>query len=229
MKVELGVPFTVDAPTEVRSSTPVVVVTGYSQGKATLLALDVGRIDAALFTTDGSTITLGSLEVAEPASLKTSPELMDLKPLLAAAINPLWLVLLAAAAALAWKLWRRGPAAAPALPAQPELSPHEEAERALAALAAVRGRELYIGITAVLRRYIERRYLEPATKLNTSELARLLRRLEVPPALYRELFQRADLVKFAKVQAEESWAAEDLAAALRFVRETSPSLVEEKT
>lgn len=236
MKVELGVPFTVDVPgaggppLEVRVSTPVVAVSGYSPGKATLVALDVGRIDVSLFAADGSTVPLGTLEVSEPASLQRSPELMDIKPLMAAALNPLWLVLLAAALLLAFALWRRrgrGPAAA-AAPEEPPLSPEEEAERALAALSSARGPELYAGITAALRRYIERRYLEPATKLTTAELGRLLRRLEVPPALYRDLFQRADLVKFAKATAEESWAQADLAAALRFVRETSPSLVVEE-
>jgi hypothetical protein len=100
---------------------------------------------------------------------------------------------------------RREPtlAAAPA----PSLSPDEEARRALDRLVAsgrlARGeyRLFYIELTAIVKRYLERRLEAPIAEMTTAEMLAHLRTtpraIELAPAL-RDLSGVADQIKFAR-------------------------------
>ncbi len=213
---------------------------GPRRWRVELVPLDLGRREIALHwnlkSGSGETrraATTFPLDIKEPASSGgAQPELRDIKGPRAA--RPLlwpWLLGLLAAAALHWA-WRRRKSESPALATPPvEVRPAEAvAEAELAALEASglweegRHKEFYLRLTEILRRYLERRIDAPATRLTTAELARALRRVELGPgllALFKDLFDRADLVKFAKVAARPSWGAADLAAARRLVRETT--------
>ena len=155
-----------------------------------------------------------------------------------AAKGPLWPWLVGAlvVAAGTWWLSRRKPAApAEEAPAARDDRPAElRAEQELAALEASglwaqgRHKEHSLRLTDILRRYLESRFPFPATRLTTAELHRALRAIELDRAvvaLFKSLFDRADLVKFAKVQAEPQWGARDFEEARRFIKETSPAAV----
>lgn len=80
-------------------------------------------------------------------------------------------------------------------------------------------------VTACLRAYIERRYDVPALDRTTYELMRDLRKTissQEAYSLLRELFNEADLVKFAKFTPTESAARAMLSSARRFVDITKP-------
>lgn len=92
--------------------------------------------------------------------------------------------------------------------------------------AQARHKEFYIRLTDILRRYLESRYGIPATRLTTVELARHLRHAEIDRGVsssLKEVFDRADLVKFAKIVPPPGWGSQDLEASRALVRETTPA------
>jgi hypothetical protein len=126
--------------------------------------------------------------------------------------RPFWiaaglgLALAAAAAYLVWRRLRRPAPSAPALPA-PVLGPGEEARLALERLARssmlVQGdaRGYYIALTAVAKRYLERRLGAPILEMTTLETMAFLRDhprgADLVPVM-RDLAPAADQVKFAR-------------------------------
>lgn len=218
--------------------TPEKAEAGLTRLRVELLPLDLGP---QTFLLAWSLVKAGKTEtVLTPVVLnvedppKASAELRDIKPPLAAR-GPLWPWLLAAAAlaAAAWLLSRRKPSAARPTAAEPvdERPAEAIAEAALADLEAsglwAQGlhKEHALRLTEILRRYLEARFPLPATRLTTSELHRGLRTLELDRAvvaLFKSLFDRADLVKFAKVQAEPQWGALDFEEARRLIKGTPP-------
>jgi hypothetical protein len=105
-----------------------------------------------------------------------------------------------------WLLARRRIAVVGA-PAAPALTPEQEARRALEALAAsgrlARGeyRVFYIELTAIAKRYLERRLEAPIVEMTTAEMLGHLRSAphtsEMAPLL-RDLSGAADQIKFAR-------------------------------
>lgn len=88
-----------------------------------------------------------------------------------------------------------------------------------------RHKEFYIRLTDILRRYLERRFGIPATRLTTAELNCHIRHAEIDRNVclsFKEVFDRADLVKFAKRLPAPDWGPTDLEAARRIVEETTP-------
>jgi hypothetical protein len=80
-------------------------------------------------------------------------------------------------------------------------------------------------LTDILRIYLERRLRIPATRLTTAELYRHARQAEFDrpmTALFKDIFDRADLVKFAKAAPEPDWGLRDLDGARRLVNDTTP-------
>jgi len=104
------------------------------------------------------------------------------------------------------------------------------AEEALDALEDLQGsglgaKEIYDGLSQVLRVYLERRYDIPALVLTTPDLLRMMRqrRSTVPwSASPKDLFARCDLVKFAKLIPEPPELRNDIEAAIQIVRATAP-------
>lgn len=205
--------------------------------EVTALPLDLGSQSLALvwtFTQTGaepqSLSTPVALTVSEPETLKADPELRDIKPPRRA--RPRWWPWLLALAALAAALeaWRRRrgtplPDIFTPLPSDTR-TPEQRALDELAALAAAplwaegRHKDFYLALTDILRRYLEARGQAPATRLTTRELLKALKQEGRPReilAVFKDLFERADLVKFARVRARDAWQGEDLAAARRLV------------
>ena len=81
----------------------------------------------------------------------------------------------------------------------------------------------YSGITDALREYIASRYGIDAPEMTTAELFESLKRTDVPADLLMEmkdLFETADLVKFAKAFASDEENAAAVPSAVRFVTST---------
>ncbi|MBI5883445.1 MAG: hypothetical protein HZB91_10130 [Elusimicrobia bacterium] len=206
-----------------------------------LLPLDVGKIDVRVFWTTragGSPVRTESppftVTVAEP-DLGPEPQLKDIKALLSAR-PALWPWLLAAALlAAGWLLWkRRKPktaGAAAEAPAPDTRPPHVIAGEELDWLRGsglweeARYKEFYIRLTDILRQYVERRYGVPAMQLTTTELARELRSLAADRRVISEikdLFDRADLAKFAKWKPEAGLGEREIAAGREIVADSAP-------
>ena len=81
----------------------------------------------------------------------------------------------------------------------------------------------YSGITDTLREYIAARFGVSAMEMTTKEIFDSLKGQEIKPELYEEakdLFERADYVKFAKYVASQSENASVLPVAVKFVTMT---------
>ena len=136
------------------------------------------------------------------------------------------LLALAAIAGLVYYLIRRRKNAAEAAASDP---PHI---RALRQLDKLRGEKywkpeqqkfFYSGVTDALREYIAARYGVGAMEMTTAEIFEDLKGSDIPKDLYeemKELFERADFVKFAKYIASDEDNAKVLPGAVRFVTET---------
>ena len=88
----------------------------------------------------------------------------------------------------------------------------------------------YSGITDALREYIDARYGIGAMEMTTAEIFADMKNTDVPKELQdelRELFERADFVKFAKFTASDEDNAGALPLAVRFVTSTYQTDVED--
>ncbi len=153
-------------------------------------------------------------------------QLADLKGPVELEIAPAFWRALALAALLllalgAW-LWRRArrPRAEAAAPAAPAVAPDVEALQALERLAplaeAAERHPFYVGLAAVVKRYLERRLGAPVLEMTSAETVALLRAHPHGEALLspvRELVSAADQVKFARAGAPREEAQRHLAAA----------------
>lgn len=87
----------------------------------------------------------------------------------------------------------------------------------------------YSGVTDTLREYIASRYGIPAMEMTTAEIFGDMKNTDVSEELVkevRELFERADFVKFAKYVASDEDNASSLPVAVKFVTETYQADVE---
>ena len=88
----------------------------------------------------------------------------------------------------------------------------------------------YSGVTDALREYIAERYGIGAMEMTTSEIFDDMKKTDAPAELIaevKELFERADFVKFAKFTASDEDNAKALPVAVRFVTQTYQIEVEE--
>ena len=93
-------------------------------------------------------------------------------------------------------------------------------------------KQFYSGVTDALREYIVARYGVGAMEMTTAEIFQDLKKTDIPADLYEEmkdLFERADFVKFAKFIASPEDNATVLPQAVRFVTSTYQTQVEEET
>ena len=98
--------------------------------------------------------------------------------------------------------------------------------------APERQKAFYSGITDTLKTYIEDRFGVDAPEMTTAELFDALRQADDLPAdlraELRDLFERADFVKFAKHVASDEDNARALPTAVRFVTSTYQTVLEEE-
>ena len=88
----------------------------------------------------------------------------------------------------------------------------------------------YSGITDTLREYIAERYDIGAMEMTTAEIFKDMKQTDAPADLLaelKELFERADFVKFAKYAASDEDNAKALPTAVRFVTSTYQAEIEE--
>lgn len=92
-------------------------------------------------------------------------------------------------------------------------------------------KQFYSGVTDALREYMASRYGISAMEMTTVEIFEDMKAADVPKELMgevRELFDRADFVKFAKYVASDEDNASALPVAVRFVTETYQADVEDE-
>ncbi len=90
----------------------------------------------------------------------------------------------------------------------------------------------YSGVTDALRRYMVSRYGVGALEMTTAEIFEDLKGCDIPEDLYlemKDLFERADFVKFAKFTATDEENAKVLPQAVRFVTTTYQTELEEES
>lgn len=160
-------------------------------------------------------------------------DIHDIKPILAMGNDWTWLywtlaiALLLILALLIWRWWKQRQRPALSRPAAPAVAADEEAYGALDALAAENGmapKQFYFRLSAILRRYVERRFDFPAAEMTTEELLPWMDQLPLDPTLagqFKNFCRSADPVKFAGAAARQDRLAHDLAFASNFVRQTT--------
>ena len=90
----------------------------------------------------------------------------------------------------------------------------------------------YSGITDTLREYIAERYGIGAMEMTTAEIFNDMKKTDAPADLLAELkdlFERADFVKFAKYSASDDDNAKALPVAVRFVTSTYQAELDNET
>ena len=90
----------------------------------------------------------------------------------------------------------------------------------------------YSGITDTLREYIAERYGVGAMEMTTAEIFKDMKKTDAPADLLEELkdlFERADFVKFAKFAASDEDNAKALPVAVRFVTSTYQAELDNET
>jgi hypothetical protein len=204
-----------------------------------VLPLGVGRLEVSLSwklkdAAGARTITSPPFFIeARAPELGEDPELKDIRaPLDARAAFWPWLLAAALAAAAVWYWRRKKDAPAAAVPAPVDhRPPHRRALDSLMELEASplwnegRYKDFYIALTEILRGYLDAGLRLPAQHMTTSEIARGLREAEIDRAIIqrvRGLFDRADLVKFAKTTPSPSDGPAELDQARLIVEETMP-------
>lgn len=193
---------------------------------------------------------LGGIEIAlaqnaPPAGQEASgqnagpmTDIHDIKPALAMGADLHWLIWMAAAVvavavlvAVAWWLWRRRKKTAAEPATTPLPAPEVEAYALLDGLSAKDHDDLkhfYFRLSAILRRYMERRYGIPAAEMTTEELLPAVGRLDVSLDLVGQVKSfclRSDPIKFAGAVADAGRVAHELAFVRDFVRQTTPTSI----
>jgi hypothetical protein len=160
-------------------------------------------------------------------------DIHDIKPLLSMGPDLQWLywvlgaLVIGGLALMAWYLWRRRNKAEPSTAAPPPVPPHIEAFQALDALAAqtgISGKQYYFRLSAILRRYLERRYGFPAAEMTTEELLPRLDGLPMDADLFqavKDFCRSADPIKFAGADASRNRMHDHMAMARHFIRQTT--------
>src|SRR5437870_11328160 len=164
---------------------------------------------------------------------KVAQTLPDVRPPLSLSVGrAVWIgllaVLLLAGALVGWFVSRRKPEPGVVVPAIPALEPDAEALRALDQLVAsgrlARGeyRLFYIELTAIVKRYLERRLAAPIVEMTTAEMLAHLRanpKAADMAATLRDLAGAADHIKFARGSGLGDEAERHLAAARALISE----------
>ncbi len=144
-----------------------------------------------------------------------------------------WVLALLVAALVAFLMGRRRAAEGPAFrePAHITALRKLDKYRGDRFWAPDKQKQFYSGVTDALREYIVSRYGVGAMEMTTAEIFEGLRGTDIPVDLYEEmkdLFERADFVKFAKYIATPEDNATVLPQAVRFVTSTYQTQVEEE-
>jgi hypothetical protein len=163
----------------------------------------------------------------------TITDIHDIKPLLSMGPDLYWLywilgaLALSGLALLVWYLWHRRKKPMPSIPTPQTVPPHIEAYQALDALAGqpgINGKQYYFSLSAILRRYLERRYDFPAAEMTTEELLPRLDRLPMDADLspsFKDFCLAADPIKFAGADASRNQMQDHMMLPRSFIQRTT--------
>ena len=145
-----------------------------------------------------------------------------------------WALVLLIVGLVAWLVSRRRNAEGPAFKEPAHITALRKLDkwRGDKYWAPDKQKQFYSGVTDALREYIVARYGVGAMEMTTAEIFDGLRGTDIPADLYEEmkdLFERADFVKFAKYIASPEDNATVLPQAVRFVTSTYQTQVEEES
>lgn len=204
-------------------------------GPAKVLYADKNILDT-LYAPDTLLLRVGTFQIDS-----SSPSIYEIKPQKTLPFrlgevsgyigwSLLGLLLLAAAAVVAWRLYRRyGDRIGGIFRPEPPLPPHVVAIRALEALHNQklwqnnRHKAYYSGLTDILRTYIAGRWGLGAMEMTSDEILAAMRTQELSAKSASDLSQvlaDADLVKFAKAQPDAEQNESDYLKVFYFVEET---------
>ncbi len=195
--------------------------------------VQVGQSDTAVLKLDSKSIYVRSV-------LDTSmKDIADIKPLQTLPL-PAWvyvaiavgIVLLAGIGYWLFTLWQKHRKKEKPKPLAPVKPPYQIA---LEKLAALEGyplesqedyKKFYSDLSDILRQFIEDYYRIPALEQITSEILYALRTKLSAEQIerYRQIFERADLVKFAKFYPSKIEARESLSLSKTVIEDTTPRL-----
>jgi hypothetical protein len=207
----------------------------YVAGKLTIPAIEVRYRDKSALE-DEKTVATEPFEIeveAVPSAEEETADLRDIHDPLAVPFPMAWLIggtlAALAAAAAAWYWWKSRQTPAPMVETPPDpadVIALRELDQLVARGLAVEGRikELYAGVSDILRHYIEARFGLHAPEQTTEEFLFELRRTlgfdPVHRALLRQFLEHTDMVKFAEVRPAPPQIDDTIAACRRFIIET---------
>lgn len=197
--------------------------------------LQVGKLD-----TSETVLRLESKLIYVRSVLDTSiKDIADIKPIQSLPL-PAWvyvvsaivLLLIAAGGYWLFKVWQKRRTIEKPKPTAPSKPPYEIALEKLALLEAyplesqADFKKFYSDLSDILREFIEHYYHIPALEQITSEILYALRTKLTSEQLekYRQVFERADLVKFAKFYPSKIEVRESLSLSKAVIEETTPQL-----
>jgi hypothetical protein len=205
-----------------------------------MMGLGAISADAIAGLPPGATAARDGAVPADQTGAPPMTDIHDIKPILDISGNGAWEWVLPGCAAalllfaLGWWLWkRRQRSERPAEDKAPPEAPDQEALAALDALTAETGlapKQFYFRLSAILRRYVERRYQFPAAEMTTEELIPHMDRLELDRDLataFKAFCRGADPIKFAGATALRDRADRDLVFCRDFVRRTTTMEIEQ--
>jgi hypothetical protein len=201
----------------------------------TLRYVQIGKSDSSetVLKLDSKTIYVRSVLDT------TVKDIADIKPLQSLPL-PAWVYVAIAVALLLiigggywlFKVWQKHRQAEKPKPVVPEKPPYQIALEKLAALDAYPldsqddFKKFYSDLSDILREFIERYYRVPALEQITSEILYSLRTKLSSEQIerYRQVFERADLVKFAKFYPSKIEARESLSLSKAIIEDATPTL-----
>ncbi|UCC80139.1 MAG: hypothetical protein JSW64_01915 [Candidatus Zixiibacteriota bacterium] len=210
----------------------------YKSGEADIPPLDFNATDSLGSTDKVSGKSLNVMIYSVLPDDTTGVEIADIKepmklrgPVWPYLLIPLGIVLIVLSIIFLRKYFRKR-YEIPVIPPRPpwEIA-YEKLDRLKSERHAEFGRlkRFYFDLSLIIRSYIEARYEFPAAEYTTYELENTSRLKEIEGGLYGrlfELFNRADLAKFAKFQPSVEDAGSDMKFAYDFVSKTIPTVEE---
>lgn len=197
---------------------PLAVLRMSSDGVADTLVFEPQRLEVKTMPVDTATFVLHDIkgQIGYPVTFR------EVVPWVAAGLGSLALVCLAVWLLVRMKR-RHDPAYAHKDPAHIVALRKLDRYRGSKMWVPEKQKAFYSGVTDTLREYIAARYGIGAMEMTTAEIFAGMKESDVPEELLealRELFERADFVKFAKFVASEEENAAALPLAVRFVTST---------
>lgn len=215
-------------------------LTIFDTGAQIIPPLDLRYVQIGKSDTTETVLKLDSKTIYVRSVLDTTvKDIADIKPLQTLPL-PAWVYVVSAVVLLLligggywlFTVWQKRRKAEKPKPVEPEKPPYQIALEKLAALDAYTletqddFKKFYSDLSDILREFIERYYRVPALEQITSEILYSLRTKLSSEQIerYRQVFERADLVKFAKFYPSKIEARESLTLSKAIIEDATPKL-----